>query len=57
MAVKEKTRRSGSFGRADIPRARDAASIADEYEEAVFTVGIIIGLCFGIVFFVGILMG
>jgi len=56
MACKEAARGCGNSPRANVHHA-DVDSLARNYEETVHIAGIIIGLCFGLMLFVGILAG
>ena len=57
MMSKETARRSGNCKRASSRPGRTQESIAREYEEWTHIAGIIFGIAFGVMLFIGILAG
>lgn len=57
MGSKEAARRSGNCKRAKTRPGRTQESIAREYEEFSHIAGIIFGIAFGVMLFIGILAG
>lgn len=57
MMSKEAARRSGNCKRAQSRPGRTQESIARDYEEFSHIAGIIFGIAFGVMLFIGILAG
>ncbi len=55
--AKERARRSCNSERASVHSKRDADIVAREFDEFTRVAGIIIGIAFGLMLFVGILAG
>ena len=57
MGAKEAARRRGNCERAHARPGRTQESIAREYDEWTRIAGIVIGIAFGVMLFIGILAG
>ena len=57
MGAKEMARRSGNCKRANTRPGRTQQSITREYDEWTRIAGIVIGIAFGVMLFIGILAG
>ena len=57
MGSKEAARRSGNCKRAKTRPGRTQDIVAREYDELTHIAGIIIGIAFGVMLFIGILAG